>query len=75
MKNYLRAYINHVQDNWMDHLPMAIFAANNHVNISTRVTLFFAHNGFYPQTGIKLLQPTKAIQKAKLFAADKIVAN
>ena len=47
MKNYLQAYINHTQDIWVDNLPMAEFAANNHVNMLTRVTLFFADYDFY----------------------------
>ena len=76
MKNYLRAYISHVQDDWVDHLPMAEFAANNHVNVSTRITPFFADNGFHLCTGIEPPQAYQgANQKAKLLAADKIVAN
>ena len=53
MKNYLRAYINHMQNNWIDHLPMAEFAANNYINTSTRITLFFADNSFHLWIGIK----------------------
>ena len=48
MKNYLQAYVNYAQDNWVDHLPMAKFLANNHINELTRITLFFADNGFHP---------------------------
>ena len=53
MKNYLQAYVSYTQDNWVDHLPMAELLANNHVNESTRMTLFFADNGFHPQTGVE----------------------
>ena len=35
IKNYLRAYISYTQDDWVDHLPMAEFLANNHINEST----------------------------------------
>ena len=35
IKNYLHMYIAYTQDNWMDQLPMAKFATNNHVNIFT----------------------------------------
>ena len=35
MKNNLRAYVSHTQDDWVDHLPMAEFLANSHVNKST----------------------------------------
>ena len=48
MKNYLQAYISHTQDDWVDHLPMAKFSADNHVNESTGITPFFADNGFHP---------------------------
>ena len=76
MKNYLRAYVNHMQDNWVDHLPMAEFSANKHINESTRMTLFFAVNGFHPRTGV---EPPQAYQRAgwraELLAADRIVAN
>ena len=47
MKNYFWAYINHMQDDWVDNLPIAEFAASNYVNASTGVTLFFVDYGFY----------------------------
>ena len=76
MKNYLRAYVSHVQDDWIDHLPMAKFLANNYVNESTRITPFFANNGFHPRTGIEPPQAFGSVnQKAELLSADKIVAN
>ena len=76
MKNYLRAYISHVQDDWIDHLPMAKFAVNNHINASISIMQFFANNSFHPQIGIEPLQAyQKAGRRAELLAADKIVAN
>ena len=75
MKNYLQVYVSHTQDDWVDHLPMAEFLANNHVNESTGMTLFFADNSFYPRTGVKPPQAYTESQKAELLAADKIVAN
>ena len=77
MKNYLRAYIAYTQDNWVDYLSIAEFAASNHINASTGMTLFFANHGFHPRTGI---EPPKTFkgeseQKAELLAADKIVAQ
>ena len=77
MKNYLRAYVNHTQDDWVDHLPMAEFSANNHINESTGMTSFFADNGFHPLTGV---EPPQAYQqetsrKTKLLTADKIVKH
>ena len=76
MKNYLQAYVSHTQDNWVDHLPMAEFLANNHINKLTGMTLFFADNGFHPCTGV---EPPQTYQgagwKVELLAADRIVAN
>ena len=76
MKNYLQAYVSHTQDDWVHHLPMAEFSANNHVNESTRMTPFFADNSFHPRTGVEPPQAYQSLcQKAELMAADKIVAN
>ena len=55
---------------------MAKFAANNHINASTEITLFFADNDFHSRTDIESLQTSqKYSRKAKLLAADKIVKN
>ena len=55
---------------------MAEFAANNHVNASTRIITFFADNGFHSRTGVELLQANLGNgQRAELLAADKIVKN
>ena len=55
---------------------MAEFAANNHVNASTRITSFFVDNGFHPRIGIESLQTSqKNSQKAELLAADKTMKN
>ena len=75
MKNYLRAYVSYTQDDWVDHLPMAEFSANNHINESTGMTPFFADNGFHPRTGVEPPQAYQqgASQKAKLLTADQMV--
>ena len=74
MKNYLRAYNSYTQDDGVDHLPMAEFSANNHVNESTKMTSFFADNGFHPRTGVEPPQAyQQASQKTELLTADKIV--
>ena len=56
---------------------MAEFLANNHINESTEMTLFFAENDFHPRTGVEPPQAYQqgASQKAELLAADRIVAN
>ena len=73
IKNYLHAYITYTQDNWVDHLSMAKFAANNYVNTSTGMTLFFTDHGFHPRTSIKPPRTYESEQQAELLAADKTV--
>ena len=75
MKNYLRAYISYTQDDWVDHLPMGEFLANNHVNESTGMISFFADNGFHLRTSVEPPQHYQRGQRAELLAADRIVAN
>ena len=48
LEGYLRAYVSYQQDDWVDYLPLAEFAFNNHVNSSTKQTPFFATYGFHP---------------------------
>jgi len=47
---YLRSFVNHDQDNWVDLLPMAEFAYNNSVTTPTGVSPFFANFGFNPSS-------------------------
>ena len=75
MKNYLRAYINHMQDNWVDYLPIAKFADNNHINAFTEISPFFADNRFYLCVGVEPLGALETSQKAELPKANQIVAN
>jgi hypothetical protein len=49
MERYLRAYVNYQQDDWARFLPMAEFAANNHVSETTGISPFFANYGLNPK--------------------------
>lgn len=59
----------------MDHLPNAEFAANNHVNITTGMTPFFADHGYHPRTGCEPPGTSDSTTpgKAELLGADKII--
>ncbi|KAI0992290.1 hypothetical protein K3495_g15896 [Podosphaera aphanis] len=46
---YLKHYVNYYQDDWVKHLALAEFCANNHTNASTGVTPFFASFGHHPR--------------------------
>ena len=61
METYLRAYVNHLQDDWATWLPAAQFAINNHTSETTKVTPFFALYGTNPRMGI---EPPKALPAA-----------
>lgn len=66
IKNYLPAYVSYTQDNWMDNLLLAKFAANNYINISTWITLFFTNYGFYLCIGIEPLKTYKRAKKSRI---------
>ena len=43
LEQYLRHYINFKQNNWIDLLPLAQFAYNNHQHNTTRISPFYAN--------------------------------
>ncbi len=47
LEQYLRAYVNYLQDDWVYWLPLAEFAYNNSVHATTSVTPFFTEKGFH----------------------------
>jgi len=49
MEQYLQVFVNHQQDDWVEWLPLAEFAANNGISESTKCTPFFAVQGVDPR--------------------------
>ena len=49
MEQYLRSYVNYLQDNWVERLPLAEFAANNQASETTGISPFFANYGYDPR--------------------------
>jgi transposase InsO family protein len=49
LEQYIRSYCGYLQDDWVDWLPMAQFALNNHVNASTGMSPFYANYGRHPR--------------------------
>jgi hypothetical protein len=45
---YLRSFVNHEMDDWVDLLPMAEFAYNNSVTSATGLSPFYANYGYHP---------------------------
>jgi len=48
LETYLRMFIGHQQDDWMDHLHKAQFAWNNHYHLSIGMTPFFTSKVRHP---------------------------
>ena len=67
METYLRAYVNHLQDDWATWLPAAQFAINNHVSETTKVTPFFALYGTNPRMGIEPVKTSTAVTAKQLL--------
>ena len=54
LEQYLRIFIDHQQEQWLDWLATAKFAYNNKVQTSTKISLFRVNNGQDPHMGFKL---------------------
>jgi hypothetical protein len=76
MEQYLRAFTNFHQDDWVDWLPLAEFATNNVVSETTGVSPFFANYGFNPRLGIEPTGPCppnlSATQKRQFYKANVV---
>jgi hypothetical protein len=49
IEKYLRMFVGHNQDDWVDWLPLAEFMYNNSVNKVTRQTPFYLNKGHHPR--------------------------
>ncbi len=61
MEQYLRAYINFYQDNWVDWLLLAKFVTNNQVSEATGLNPFFVNYNFHPYLDIESVKPNLSI--------------
>jgi len=72
MEQYLRAFCNYEQDNWVRLMPLAEFAFNEAIHASTRMTPFWANYHYHPVVQFKApnqpISPNSEIQ-ADTFAA------
>ena len=73
LEQYLRAYVDYLQDDWSDWLPLAEFAANAQKSETTGMSPFFATYGFHPRMGFEPAtlpdQPSAARRDAEKFAS------
>ena len=49
LETYLRLFVNHQQDDWASHLPLAEFAHNNWKNATTGESPFHLLMGYHPR--------------------------
>jgi transposase InsO family protein len=62
LEQYLRAFCNYAQNDWVNLLPLAEFAYNNTKHASTGVSPFFANYGFHPSFDI--IRPDSSVTPA-----------
>jgi len=67
LEQYLRVFINHRQEQWLDWLGTAEFAYNNKVHAATKTLPFKANYGQDPKIGFK------GRRKGKYKAAEKFI--
>ena len=54
LEQYIRVYCNYQQDDWFGLLPLAEFAYNNTLSVTTMVTPFYANKGYHTNPTIHL---------------------
>jgi len=59
IEQYLRLFVNHRQDDWVEWLPLAEFTHNNRIQASTRQTPFMLNYGQHPRLGVEPIRATK----------------
>ena len=75
VEQYLRAFVNHRQDDWADWVPIAEFAYNNHVHAGSRNTPFCLDTGQDPRMGVEPRRTTSNQTAADFMASWKAAEN
>ena len=57
LEQYLRCYVDYLQDDWNDWLPIAEFASNNHASETTGISPFYANYGYDPNITMDIITP------------------
>jgi hypothetical protein len=67
IEQYLRYYVNYVQDDWEEQLPMAQFTYNNSTHSATGITPFKANYRYHPSLHGEPIQNEPIAEEANLF--------
>ena len=70
MEQYLRHFVDYMQEDWAHWLPGAEFAAINVESVLTSCSPFFANFGQHPRMGFEPLGPLPARQDQRLQALE-----
>ena len=71
LEQYLRCYVNYLQKDWSDLLPLAEFAYNNTPQDSIGMTPFFANKGYHPILNVDIakVKGTRILETAQDWAS------
>jgi hypothetical protein len=70
LEQYLRSYVNHQQDDWVDWLPMAEFAYNNSAQATTGLSPFQANTGRCPNATFDFAACEREVPGARAHVAN-----
>jgi transposase InsO family protein len=65
LEEYLRCFVNPLQDDWDKHLASAEFAINSTVNSSIKMTPFEADLGYNPRNPLEMVLPKRNTKSRK----------
>ena len=66
MERHLRTYVNHFQNNWVDLLPIAEFAANANPSSTTKIPPFQATRGYVPRMSFDPVDLSEELTREQL---------
>ncbi|KAI0996911.1 hypothetical protein K3495_g11272 [Podosphaera aphanis] len=75
VEQYLRAYVNYAQNDWIRYLPSAEFALNDHDSQVTGVSPFMAVYGLHPRSGNELSAPLSGPPVPSSLRFDRLDAE
>lgn len=73
IEGYLRLFINHRQDNWVNWLSLVEFALNNHTSESTKSSSFLLNYSKNLKMGLEPMRKPKTTTAEEFTKTMKIV--